>query len=204
MPTWSRRRTRSLAQDVGRFVEGLGAHPEVRQRLRRHGYTDQTHRELQACLARVGDGEVEVDRRAAGGGGGSLIGSARAITGWVAEQVTVASAAATKLPDVAAEAADALFDSDAPLKVVRESRRLFQRVRADEHLSHFFTLAGLRDAGAELSQRLHDGGAPTVRSRRQQARSELGFLFARWRRICLQELGSEPALLKALGIDPGH
>lgn len=202
MPTWSRRRTRTLAEDVGRFVEGLGAHPELRQRLRRHGYTDQIHRELQACLARVGDGEV--DSRGSGGGGGSLIGSARAITGWMAEQVTVASAAATKLPDVAAEAADALFDSDEPLQVLRESRRLFQRVRADEHLSHFFTLAGLRDAGAELTQRIQDGGAPTARSRRQQARSELGFLFARWRQICLQELAAEPALLQALGIAPAH
>jgi hypothetical protein len=198
MPNWSRRRTRSLAEDVARFVEGLDAHPEIRGRLRRLGYTDQVHRELQACLARMGDGEVEVQF---GERGGSLLGSARAVTGWMAEQVTVASVAATKLPDVAAEAADALFGSTEPLEAVRESRRLYRRVRADEHLSHFFTLSGLRDAGAELSQRLQDGGAPAARARRQQDRSELGFLFTRWRQICLQELAHEPALLQALGLD---
>lgn len=198
MSTWSRRRTRSLAEDVARFLEGLGGHPEIRRRLRAHGYTEQAHRELQACLARVGNGEVEVD---AEGGGDTLIGSVRAVSGWVAEQVTVASKAATKLPDVAAEAADAVFGSEEPAQVLRESRRLVQRVRGDEHLSHFLTLAGLRDAGAELAQRLLDGGAPTVRSRRHQARSELAFLFARWRRLCLQELAAEPALLRALGFD---
>ena len=198
MSTWSRRRTRTLAEEVGRFVEGLASHPEIRQRLRRHGYTDQTHRELQACLARVGDGEVEVE---AGDTTGSLFGSVRAVTGWVAEQVTVATAAATKLPDVAAEAADAILDSDEPLEAVRQSRRLFRRVRADEHLSHFLTLSGLRDAGAELSQRLQDRGAPAARLRRQQARSELGFLFTRWRQICLRELAGEPELLKTLGFD---
>lgn len=199
MPTWSRRRTRTLAEDVARFVEGLGRHPEVRQRLRRRGYSDQDHRELQACLARMGDGEVVADAR---GDGGSLFGSVRAITGWVAEQVTVASVAATKLPNVVAEAADALFDSTEPIEAVRESQRLFERVRADEHLSHFFTLSGLRDAGAELTQRVQDGGAPLARSARQQARWELGFLFTRWRQICLQELSAEPALLEALGLDP--
>lgn len=198
MTTWSRRRTRTLAEDVGRFVEGIRAHPKIRQRLRRFGYTDQAHRELQACLAGVGGGEVEVEPRDSGG---SLFGSIRAITGWVAEQVTVASVAVTKLPNVAAEAADAIFDSAEPLEAVRESRRLLQRVRADEHLSHFLTLSGLRDAGAELTQRIQDRGAPIARSRRQQARSELGFLFARWRQICLQELAGEPALLQALGLD---
>jgi len=198
MPNWSRRRTRTLAEEVARFVEGLAAHPEIRQRLRRHGYTDQCHRELQACLARVGGGAVQTR---VGASGGSLLGSVRAVSGWVAEQVTVAGAAATKLPDVVAEAADALFDSEEPLEAVRESQRLFQRVRADEHLSHFFTLDGLRDAGAELSQRLRDGGAPSARSARQQARSELGFLFTRWRQICLQELAAEPSLLQALGLE---
>ncbi len=201
MPNWSRRRTRTLAEDVARFVEGLGAHPEILRRLRRHGYSDQIHRELQACLARMGDGEVAVQRRDRGG---SLFGSARAVTGWVAQQVTVASVAATKLPDVAAEAADAILGSTEPMEAVRESRRLLQRVRGDEHLSHFLTLSGLRDAGAELSQRLQDGGAPAVRARRQQDRSELAFLFARWRQICLRELATEPALLRALGFDPGE
>ncbi len=200
MAKWSRRRTRTLAEEVSRFFEGLAVHPEILGRLRRHGYTDQIHREIQACLARMGHGEVEIQ---SGDRGGSLLGSARAISGWVAEQVTVASVAATKLPDVAAEAADAIFGSTEPLQAVRESRKLIRRVRADEHLSHFLTLSGLRDAGAELSQRLQDGGAPDARARRQQDRSELGFLFTRWRQICLQELVAEPALLRALGFDPG-
>ncbi len=196
--TWSRRRTRSLAEEVSVFLDCLVARPDLRRRLRPHGYTEQTHRELGACLARVGDPDRAVEPE-----GGSLFGSARAFTGWMAEQVTVASKAAVKLPDVVAEAADAVFGSTEPLEMVRESQQLYKRVRGDEHLSHFFTLDGLRDAGAELAQRIEDKGAPNARAQRQQARSELGFLFTRWRQICMQEFASEPTLLQVLGFDAG-
>ncbi len=81
-------------------------------------------------------------------------------------------------------------------------RRLLGRVRRDEHLSHFLTLEGLRDAGAELAQRIRDGGRSAPRSQRQQLRAELAFLYARWRQVCIRELGEEPELLRALGLDP--
>ncbi|MFH2009366.1 MAG: hypothetical protein ABI333_22435 [bacterium] len=198
---WSTRRAKSLTEIVAQFLRGLESHPRLRQRLVVHGYTEQVHRELQACLAQVGETVVRADRirepedRDAWG-------TARAVATWAVEQLTVAGAAATKLPRVAQEAAAAVRASRrSPLEAFRESRKLVERVRADEHLSHFFTVGGIRDASQDLRQRLQEGGAAAPRAQRRQIRSELAFLFARWRQVCLQEFQGDADALATLGIE---
>ena len=114
----------------------------------------------------------------------------------------MASAAATKLPIVAQEAAAVVRSGrQSPVDAFRESRKLVERVRSDEHLSHFFTLGGIRDASQDLRQRLQEGGAAAPRVQRQQTRSELAFLFARWRQVCLQEFQGDDDSLSTLGLD---
>jgi len=198
---WSTRRAKSLTEVVSQFLRGLEHHPRLRQRLVVHGYTEQVHRELHACLAQVGESVVSVDRIREPEDRG-FWGSARAVSTWAVEQLTVASAAATKLPRVAQEAADVVRSGrESPLDAFRESRKLVERVRSDEHLSHFFTLGGIRDASQDLRQRLQEGGAAAPRVQRQQTRSELAFLFARWRQVCLQEFQGDDDSLSTLGLD---
>jgi hypothetical protein len=198
---WSTRRAKSLTEIVSQFLRGLEQHPRLRQRLVVLGYTEQAHRELKACLAQVGESVVSVDRNRDPEDPG-FWGSARAVSTWAMEQLTVAGAVASKLPVVAQEAAAAVRSGrQSPFEAFRESRKLVERVRSDEHLSHFFTLSGIRDASQDLRQRIQEGGAPAPRAQRQQTRSELAFLFARWRQICLQEFQGDAEALQTLGLD---
>lgn len=216
MPEWSDRRARSLTADVSQFLEGLGHHPKLRQRLAAQGYTEQMHRGLGACLARLGDlssDSAEGRSDAAAGRGTGLdralgwgpAGLARAVVGWAVHQARLASAAARKAPSVVDEIrrVAAGVGEEPPWETFRASRRVLERIGADDHLSQFLTLSGLRDVSLELRRRLREGGSPAARSARLQAHGELAFLFARCRQMALRELGGEPSALRALGIQPG-
>lgn len=212
MPEWSERRARALAAQVTHFLEGLEGHPRLRQRLSARGYTEQTHRALQASLARLADrsGAVRRADTASAGEGQGLgrtlgwghAGQARAVLGWVVQQARLASTAARKTPSVARELGRlaAKAGEETPWDTFQAARGFLGRVSADDHLGHFLTLGGLRDASLELRRRLREGGSPAARSERIQAHAELAFLYARCREIALEELAGEPTALLTLGI----
>jgi len=199
---------------VARFLRGLDDQPALRQRLARRGYDEQQHRRLQAGLARAGDlRAVRLLQGAAAAAARRRVasavalprwgGPARALLGWAAEQARLAAGATGKLPAVAREVRKVAREAAdrAPVDTLQSTWHLVRRLRADEHLGHFLTPGGLRDAGLELRQRLHEGGSPQARGARRQALAELSFLYLRWRRIALEELGDEPSACAALGLD---
>ncbi|MDY0000619.1 MAG: hypothetical protein RBU30_04935 [Polyangia bacterium] len=214
MPIWNDRRVRTLTAEVTQFLEGLTRNQRLRKRLEARGYTEQDHRGLQACLARMeGLAAAGTERRAeaATRGEGSGLerflgwgpaGQARALLGWAVQQARMAAEAARKAPSVARELKSlaAKAGEETPWETLEAARVVLGRVGADDHLGHFLTPSGLRDASAELRRRLREGGSPAARSTRLQAHAELAFLFARCRRLALDELAGEPSALRALGL----
>jgi hypothetical protein len=213
---WGDRRGRELVQRVGRFLRGLEDQPALRQRLARWGYDEQQHRRLQAGLARAGDlraarllqgaAATAARRRITPTSAAALSrwgGPARALLGWATEQARLAAGATGKLPAVAREVRKVAREASerAPVDTLQSTWHLVQRLRGDEHLGHFLTPGGLRDAGLELRQRLHEGGSAQARGARRQALAELSFVYLRWRRIALEEFGEEPSACAALGLD---
>ncbi len=207
MADWGDRQTRALSDDVSRFLAGLDRYPALRRRLETRGYLPQHHRELQACLARVtrpgGLSRREPTPDEPPGAVERVRGSTRAVLGWAAQQARLAAAAAQKIPAVAREIQRVAQQASAgpPMDTARATWRVVERIRGDEHLGHFFTAGGLRDAGVELRHRLREDGSPTARDSRTQAHAELSFLYTRWRQAALEEFAGETALLARLGIE---
>lgn len=167
------------------------------------GYTQVAHRELQALIAEVavGWGGERVPLRPRQD---RVLPGARATGAWAGEQLRLASAAVRKVPAVVEEAGGvvrrARARERAPAEILRDVWRVARRVGRDEHLSHFLTAAGLRDAGLALKRRLRDGGGSGAERARQQAAYALSYSLARWRDAARRAFDGEPDVLRGLGM----
>lgn len=206
MSPWASRRTESLVMRARRFVDALEAHPGWRRRLMTEGYSQAAHRELQALIAEVTTG-WEPERTRGRRRRERLLPGARGVGAWAGEQARLASGAVRKVPAVLREAGGVLRRARrrerAPAELLREAWRVARRVGRDEHLSHFLTVAGFRDARSALVRRVQDGGTLGAEQSRQQAAYALSYALARWRDAARRVFGDEVDVLRGLGMNQG-